>query len=162
MYYYLGQLDEAVTSHRKAVELAPNDHLKHSNLGDALWIAGQQAAAKLSFEEAERLAIDALDVNPNDQNYQMDLAWISAMLGKDNDARALIERARPQSLDDPYLYYIDGLVQLRSGNTGAALAAFETAVEKGYSQTLLAAEPHLKELHQNLQFNRLLVRSESP
>jgi len=162
MYYYLGQLDEAVASHRKAVELAPNDHLKHSNLGDALWIAGRHDAAKLAFEEAERLAIDALDVNPNDQNFQMDLAWISAMLGKDNDARALIERARPQSLDDPYLYYIDGLVRLRSGNTGAALAAFETAVEKGYSRTLLAAEPHLKELHQNPQFNRLLVRGEAP
>jgi len=162
MYYYLGQLDEAIDSHRKAVKLAANDHLKRSNLGDALWVAGKQEEAKEVFAAAERLAIVALDVNPNDANHEMDLAWIRAMLGKNNEARTLIEHARSQAANDPYGDYIDALIWLRSDDIDAALTALETAVQKGYSQTLLAAEPHLATLRMHPRFNRLLASSETP
>ena len=162
VHYYLGELDDAIDSHRKAVELAPNDHLKLSNLGDALWIAARYDEAMAAFEAAEQLAIAALDVNPNDANVEMDLAWIRAMLGKNDEARTLIEHARSQASDDPYIDYIDALIWLRSDNTDAALTALEAAVQKGYSQTLLAAEPHLAALRQQPRFNRLLAHSETP
>jgi tetratricopeptide (TPR) repeat protein/TolB-like protein/DNA-binding winged helix-turn-helix (wHTH) protein len=157
-YYYLGRLDEAINSHRKAVELAPNDHVFRSNLGDALWIAGNIEDAGRAFEEAEELATRALQVNQHDPYYYVDLAWISAMLDKHADARALIERARATGFDDPYLHYIDGLVLLRSGDTDAALAALERAAENGYSLQILAAEPHLASISGNPRFNAILER----
>jgi tetratricopeptide (TPR) repeat protein/TolB-like protein/DNA-binding winged helix-turn-helix (wHTH) protein len=160
MYYFLGDLDAAIDNHRQATLLAPNDALTHSNLGDALWIAGRHDEAILSFEEAEKLAIAALDVNPNDPNRQMDLAWILAMLGRVEEARALIERAQSLSPDDPYVYFIDALIWLQTDDAEEALAALEMAVDKGYSKTLLAAEPHLSRLRQHPQFNQLLSRSE--
>jgi Flp pilus assembly protein TadD len=158
IYYYLGRLDEAIDSHRKAVELAPNDHLARSNLGDALWIAGNIDEAREVFETAEKLATSALQVNPNDPYSQIDLAWISAMLDKHSDARALIEQARAAELDDPYLHYIDGLVLLRSGDADAALSALELAAEKGYSLQMMAAEPHLASIHGNPRFSAILER----
>ena len=157
-YYYLGRLDEAIDNHRIAVDLARNDHLIWSNLGDALWIAGSIDEARQAFEEAEKLATSALQVNPNDPYSQIDLAWISAMLNKHVDARQLIEQARASDLDDPQLHYIDGLILLRSGDTEAALSALELAAEKGYSLQMMAAEPHLASIRGNPRFNAILER----
>ena len=156
-YYYLGRLNEAIDNHRIAVDLGRNDHLNWSNLGDALWIAGSIDEARQAFEEAEELAISALQVNPNDPYSQIDLAWISAMLDKHEEARAFIEQVRAE-IDDPYLHYIDGLVLLRSGNTDAALSALEHAAEEGYSLQMMAAEPHLASIHGNPRFRAILER----
>jgi tetratricopeptide (TPR) repeat protein/TolB-like protein len=160
IHYYLGDLDAAIANHRQAVELAPNDALTHSNLGDALWIAGHHDEATQSFEAAEKLVVAAFDVNPNDANRQMDLAWIRAMLGQVDTARTLIERSRSLSPDDPYVNFIDALIWLRTDDAEKALRALELAVDKGYPKTLLAAEPHLARLRQHPRFNQLLSRSE--
>jgi tetratricopeptide (TPR) repeat protein len=158
IHYYLGQLDEAIGNQRKAIKLAPNDHLMWSNLGDALWISGNIHEAREAFETAEELVTSALQVNPNYPYSFIDLAWISAMLDKHAEARALIERARAAELDDPYLHYIDGLILLRSGDTDPALSALELAAENGYSLQMMAAEPHLASIRGNPRFRAILDR----
>jgi tetratricopeptide (TPR) repeat protein/DNA-binding winged helix-turn-helix (wHTH) protein len=158
IHYYLGQLDEAISNQRKAIKLAPNDHLMWSNLGDALWISGNIHEAREAFETAEELVTSALQVNPNYPYSFIDLAWISAMLDKHAEARALIERARAAELDDPYLHYIDGLILLRSGDTDPALSALELAAENGYSLQMMAAEPHLASIRGNPRFRAILDR----
>lgn len=160
--YYLGELDEAVESHREATRLAPNNALAQSNLGDALWIAGRHQEARDAFEKARQLVTQGLDVNPNDPLAQMDLAWIMAMLGKSDEARELIDRALAQAPEDPYVYYIDALIWLRLEDDDKALASLDTAVSKGYSKVLLAAEPHLASLRQDPRFNQLLADGEEP
>jgi tetratricopeptide (TPR) repeat protein len=156
MQYYLGDLDAAIRSHTSAIELEPNDRLAHSNLGDALWIAGRTEEARLEFEIAESLATVALQVNPNDALIVMDLAWIRAMLGKPDDARALIDRARELAPDDPYTHYYDGLVSMRAGHRDAALDAIDIAIANGYSRPLLAADPHLAALKDEPRFTALI------
>ena len=156
MYYYLGRLDEAIESHKKAIELTPNNHLRWSNLGDALWIAGQKDEAREAFAKAELLARNALKVNPNDPNGQMDLAWISAMLDDFDAASDYIDRARRQAPDDPYVHYIDGLILLRNGQTELALAALEDAANMGYSTKMMAAEPHLASIRGNPRFRAIV------
>jgi TolB-like protein/Flp pilus assembly protein TadD/DNA-binding winged helix-turn-helix (wHTH) protein len=156
LYYYVGRLDAAIDAHQQAVELAPNDPLTWANLGDALWFDGDSVASGRAFATAETLARSALGVNPNDANALMDLAWISAMLGKHEDARRLIDSATGQAPDDPYVHYYDGLIWLKSGNPEAALGALEAASAKGYPLQLLAAEPHLQELHRNPRFRAII------
>ncbi len=158
VHYYLGQFDEAIDSHRKAVELTPKDTLIWSNFGDALWIAGRKDEARTVFETAEKLAMIALQVNPNDPNSQMDLAWISAMLGKFDTARQSINRARSQSSDNPYVHYIDALILLHIGETEAALSALELAADKGYSLQIIAVEPHLASVRENPRFRAIVNR----
>ena len=156
LYYYLGRFDESVDAQSQAIKLAPNDHLAWSNLGDALWIFGKHTLAKEAFLTAEQLATSALQVNPNDPGYLMDLAWISTMLDKTQEADKLIDRARTQSPDDPYVHYIEGLMLLHNEKTDAALSSFETAAEKGYSVQMLAADPQLAALRGNAKFDDII------
>ncbi|MGI9232372.1 MAG: tetratricopeptide repeat protein, partial [Woeseiaceae bacterium] len=156
MHYYLGDLDAAIASHNQAIELQPNDHLARSNLGDALLHAGREEEARREFTKAEAMVEAALDVNPNDPFSMMDLAWILAMLDKHEEARALMDKARSMAPDDPYTHYYDGMVFLRAGDTDAALDALEIAAEKGYSRRMMAAEPHLKELKNDVRFSAIV------
>ena len=162
MNYYLGEIDAAIESHRKAVQMEPNDHLKRSNLGDALWVAGRHEAALESYRQAQSLALAALNVNPGDANIKLDLAWINAMLGETDAARRLIDNAREQSPDDPYVDFINALIWQRNGDSDKALAAVRDAIQKGYSKILIAAEPHLEELRQDPRFNELMSISKNP
>lgn len=161
MYYYLGELDLSIDAHSRAVGLGPNDHLAWSNLGDALWIDGQREQAEEAFDTAEELAKSALRVNPNDPNYLMDLAWITTMLGKKEDADKLITRARTQAPDDPYVHYIEGLMLMQAGQKDSALSSFRIAAEKGYSLQMLAADPQLTALRGNPEFDKITEQAGS-
>ena len=160
--YYRGELDEAIDYHRKAVELVPNDHLKRSNLGDALWVAGRRDEAIEVFESAGMHGAAALEVNPNDPTTQLDMAWISTMLGEHAEAQDFIVLARAESPDDPYVDYIEGLIRAHNGDPDAAFAALERAIGKGYPREILAADPQLAALRQYPRFNRLLTRTRPP
>jgi tetratricopeptide (TPR) repeat protein/TolB-like protein/DNA-binding winged helix-turn-helix (wHTH) protein len=161
MHYYLGNQDQAIASHNMAVELSPNDTLNWLNLGDALWDAGRTDESRQAFEQAEELVAKAVAVNPNNALSLMDLAWISAMLDKPDEALELIGRARELAPDDPFVHYINGLILLRRGNTDAAIAELRLAADNGYSLKLMAAEPHLASLRGHPEFDAI-IRSGSP
>ena len=161
MYYYLNRPVDAIEALRKSVELSPNDHLAWSNLGDALWMDGQTDESRAAFQNAERLAAAALKVNPNDPGYLMDLAWITAMLDRPQEARVLINRALAATPDDPYGRYYSGLIRMRAGERGDSLPDFEAALEKGYPVNLLAQDPQLEPLRGDPRFRRMTAAAES-
>jgi tetratricopeptide (TPR) repeat protein/DNA-binding winged helix-turn-helix (wHTH) protein len=158
LYYYTGRHDEAVTSHRRAIDITPDDYLAWSNLGDALWNAARFEEANQVFQTAEELASSALEVNTNDANTLMDLAWISAMLDKNEVARSLLDRSLMHAPNDPYVHYYNGLVLLRSGDPDAALKSLYIALQKGYPVKIMAAEPHLAALQGDSRFRAMLGR----
>ena len=160
MYYYLGLSAQAVEALRTSVELIPNNHLAWSNLGDALWVDGQAEEARAAFQTASKLAVAALEVNPSDPGYLMDLAWITAMLDRPHEARELADRALMAAPDDPYGFYYSGLVHLRAGEIEDALLEFEGALERGYPIRLLAGDPHLMVLRGDSRFQRVLASGE--
>lgn len=159
LYYYTERLDEAIASHRKATQLAPNDNLSWSNLGDALWVAGQKDASREAYENARSLTARTLDVNPDNPQALMDMAWILTMLGETEAGRAAIQHAHELS-DDPYISYIDGLMRARNGDIDGAIEALTDAVENGQSTTMMAAEPHLAALRDNEDFRKLAGMSQ--
>ncbi len=161
MYYYLGKTDPAIAALENATSLAPNDHLVWANLGDALSFSEQAARSSQAFNRAEGLAESRLAVNRKDAETMIDLAWIKAMLGKMEDAEALIVRAQRIAPGDPYVHYIHGLVLTRMGEHTAALVELETAVEMGYPLVMLAAEPHLTELKGIPRFAALVKKQDA-
>ena len=156
LHYYLGQLEASVQHHEMAVAIEPGDYLARSNLGDALWIAGDRDAAQDAYDTALVLASDVFAVNPNDPFTMMDLAWLHAMLGDAGEARELMARASALAPDDPYTHYYDGLVRYRSGDSDGAIAALGVAVDSGYPAALLAAEPHLESLRADNRFQQII------
>jgi tetratricopeptide (TPR) repeat protein/DNA-binding winged helix-turn-helix (wHTH) protein len=160
MYYYLDRPAQAIEALRKSVELSPNDHLAWSNLGDALWMGSQVEESRSAFQTAEGLASAALEVNPNDPTYLMDLAWITAMLDRPREARSLIDRALAAAPDDPYGHYYSGLIRLRVEDHDSALGDFRAALAQGYPVNLLAQDPQLESI-QNMQRFRNLVEPQN-
>lgn len=158
MYYYLGETDKSIDAHNQAIRLEPNDRLAWSNLGDALRVAGHDHEAREAFATAERLTRDALLVNANDPNTQMDLAWITANLGRVEEAEELIARARSLAPQDPYIHYYEGLIFLHKGEANAALDHFERALDEGYSTQMLAADPQLMALRGEPRFEQAVQR----
>jgi len=152
MQYYLGDYDDAARSLRSAIDLAPNDHLFWSNLGDILWVAGLNEESEEAYREAAERADTALEVNPNDAAVMMDRAWIRAMLGDREAALEEIGRASSRLPDDPYADYILTLIFNRYGDTDRAMTTLEQAVDKGYSVVIIGADPQLAPLHDDPRF----------
>lgn len=158
MHYYLGELSEARATLERAIAIAPQYHLPWSNLGDVLASSGDIEGARAAFTEAERLARAQLEVNTQNADRIIDLAWITAMLGRLDEARELIDRARSLAPDDPYVYFYDALVRVRGGgDADAAIDRLEGAVERGFSRALIRAEPHLAELRSQERFAKLVA-----
>ncbi len=156
LYYYLGKMPDAVAAHRRAIALAPNDHLAWANLGDALSFTSDKEAAREAFGTAERLAESKLSINPNDAGTLIDLAWIEAMLDKPEEARRLVARARELTPGDPYVHFVSALVTIHAGGDDTALYDdLQAAVQMGYPLKLLAAEPHLGSLRGQPEFAAL-------
>jgi len=156
MYYYLGNNKEAVTALENATKLAPKNHLVWSNLGDALSFSGQLERTDQAFRKAEGFAESQLAINLRDAETMTDLAWIKAMRGKMEDAVDFAVRAQNIAPGDPQVHFIYGLVLSRLGDYAAAAVELETAVEMGYPPGMLAAEPHLKELKEKVEFSALM------
>jgi len=161
-YYYLGRLDEAISAHTRATEIAPNDHVAWSGLGDALWAAGNEAESIAAYEQAEALAAETLQVNPNDAYTQLDLAWINAMLGRHVEARQFLERAQTIATIDPVFHYIDALIHVRAGRADEAIGALELAIDNGFSEKTLAVEPLLAPLRSDPRFAALVSGPGAP
>jgi tetratricopeptide (TPR) repeat protein/DNA-binding winged helix-turn-helix (wHTH) protein len=155
MYYYLGENEDAIAAYQKAIELASNDHLAWMSLGDALSFTKDRGATHAAFIKAEELAEVSLSVNPMEAGTMMDLAWIKAMLGKQDEARKAIARAREITPGDPYVHLITALISVRFGDSSTVYDELEQAIEAGYSRELLAVEPHLKSIWQDPRFQAL-------
>jgi adenylate cyclase len=157
VHYYLGDVVQATALLEQAIAGAPEDYLPRSNLGDVLTLAGDAAAANEAFVAAERLARTQLNVNAQDSALLVDLAWITAMLGRLDESRELVDRAMAMDPDDPYAHFYDALIHARVGNTEAALDRLETAIAKGYSRAMVRAEPHLAALRGQARFAKLVA-----
>ena len=156
MNYYLGNYDDAAAAVEAGIELAPSDYLLWMNLGDILDAAGKTEESRSAFTTAEELTASNLEVNANEPELLLDLAWIKAMLDNESDAYDYISRASDALPDDPYADYVRGLIHNRFGNQDAAIDAFELAVDNGYSRVMLSAEPHLQQLKEHARFRALL------
>jgi len=155
--YYLGDFDQSVIAHRRAVELEPQVYSTWLNLGDSLYFANKRAAASDAYRRTIELAEQQLDVNSNDSYTLTSLAWGKAMTGEFDEARGYAARAVDVDSNDPYSHYYVALIELKAGNQARAVASIEAALKTGYDPAVLAIEPHLEKLRSNPKFDRLLA-----
>ena len=159
LYYYLWDFPKSVATHRKAVELSPEDATKWINLADALHFAGRESEARKAFSRSAELAEQRLAVDPMDADTTFMYAWALHMLGRWQEAREALDKGLALAEDDPYGLYYAGLIELRSGEKDEALSSFRKAVEKGYPPTMLAAEPYIGDLRNDPAFEAVLAVS---
>lgn len=159
-HYYLGDFAEAIEAHRRAVELAPNSASSWIGLADALHFGGDEEEAISAYAKTIELSRMQVNINNDDTESLMYLAWASAMSGNLDEASAHANQAVELDPADPYSHYFDAIVKLHRDEVDAALDALQLAVETGYPVAMLAAEPILKELQQNSRFADMLASIE--
>jgi Flp pilus assembly protein TadD len=86
LYYEAGDKENALASYKQAVRLAPNEPNYHKNLAD-FYIMEEGRA-----EEAMKLYVEVLSLNPLDIEALNATGMICTALGKINDARYFYER----------------------------------------------------------------------
>ncbi|HNP62445.1 MAG TPA: tetratricopeptide repeat protein [Woeseiaceae bacterium] len=158
--YYLGNFSEAVDAQRRAVELAPNSGSSWIGIADALYFDGELDEASHAYEKTIELSRQRLGVNQKDTEAMMYLAWSLAMTGDPDEAAVYAARGVEIDPADPYSHYFDAIVKLKGGDTAAAIASLEVAVESGYPLAMLEAEPILKGIRQNPRFVDLLKKNQ--
>ncbi len=157
IYYYLGDFDKSVATHRKAVELSPGQALMWTNLGDALHFTDRTEESASAFQRAAEISEQRLETNPSDTESVFLLAWSQHMLGNSEDALALVAKILPNTPNDPYGFYYDALIKNQSGDQAGALESLRTALDKGYPAKMLIAEPLLGELRNNKKFQAMIA-----
>ena len=155
IHYYLGQFEESVIVHKKAVEQSPDDALMWLNLADALYFSGRRDEATEAFSRGADLALRQLDIDATNSEAMFSLAWAREMLGDSDEAQILVERGLEIMPGDPYGFYYDALIKTRLGQYDAAIHSLESAVAMGYPPRMLATEPYLAELRSRNDFQTL-------
>jgi len=130
-YYQAGQLTEAVTAYRKAVELKSDYDAAWANLGAAYY-------AQQDLEQAEEAYLKAIDLSPKDADviYNLGAIYLQQSLStgapdqqKVNKALEQINRAVELNPDLAQPYYGLGVANQLLGNSEAAIEAFEKFLE---------------------------------
>ena len=157
IYCYLGDFEKSVATHRKAVELSPGLALMWTNLGDALYFAGQAEESEDAFRRAADISRQRLQTNPSRTESVFLLAWSQHMLGNTADALSLAAKGLRDAPNDPYNFYYDALIKNRSGDRAGALDSLQTALHKGYPVEMLVAEPLLGKLRVTEEFKAMIA-----
>ena len=157
IYYYLGEFDDSVAMHRKAVELSPGIAVMWTNLADALYFLGNTEESASAYRQAAEISRQRLAANRSDTESLINLAWSEHMLGNTDAALDLVARALSIAANDPYSFYYDALIKNRSGDTNGALESLQTALQMGYPAEMLMAEPLLGDLRNQARFKSMLA-----
>jgi TolB-like protein/tetratricopeptide (TPR) repeat protein/DNA-binding winged helix-turn-helix (wHTH) protein len=156
-YYYLGEFDQAVSIHRKAVELFPESDVAWLNLADALVFSSESGLAAATYRKSAELSEKLLRVDPRDSMTLCRLAWATAMLRNGPRAEELINRARESAPNNPYVHYYEALLRTRNGAYDAALDSLEIALDSGFPRIMLVSEPLLADLRDTERFSTLVL-----
>ena len=116
-----GRAEAAVTLLRRAATVRPGHADSHFGLGNALWLAGQRAAAEAAWQAA-------LAVQPRHLPALLHLAKAREEAGATQDAIGYCERAITLAPRDALAHAALASALLASGQNDAALAAAQQAL----------------------------------
>lgn len=154
--FFLGRFEEAAQFSQKAIDRSPEKFDYWGNLADAYrMIPAQSNKAADAYAQAIRLAKAQLKINPNDSDVLSALAQYYSRTNDPENARSYLNRALragPQNVD---VLRVACLIQLETGDRKEALAWLRKAVIAGYPREQLLANPELRSLHSDPEFNRL-------
>jgi thioredoxin-like negative regulator of GroEL len=85
-----------------------------------------------------------------------ELALCYSMVGKENEALALIASAAAQSPSDPEIPYRAAEIDEQGGDHAAALKKLAQAVHMGYSVADIRRNPTFAQLHKDPKYQSLL------
>ncbi|HKR30842.1 MAG TPA: protein kinase [Terriglobales bacterium] len=155
-YYYLHQYDLSIELFNKAVQLAPDSWMYVGNLGDAYRLAGKREIAAGIYDKAINLGNKDLRVNPRNASTMGGLGLWYARKGDVQQGLRLIADARSIDPNNVDLMYFQAQIAAMANDKPTALAALGAAFKKGLRPAFALAEPDLRSLASDPQFQQLI------
>jgi eukaryotic-like serine/threonine-protein kinase len=160
--FFLGRFQEAAKYYQRAIDLTPEKYDYWGNLADAYrMIPAESSKAAASYQKAIQLAEAQLDINLNDSDVLSSLAQYYSRTNDPVRARKYLEKALKVSPTNVDILRIACLVHLEAGERQEALAWLGKAVTAGYPREQLLANPELKSLHSDPEFDHLAKEATS-
>jgi eukaryotic-like serine/threonine-protein kinase len=150
-----GDYAGAVEAYRQAIELRPNAHIAHRNLGDALRRLGRTQEADNAYRRAVALVEADLAVNPRDARTLAYMAIYLAKVGEEQQALDAIAQALAIAPNDIQVLYGAGVVYALRGRSEAAVSALQRAVAGGFSRSTVRGDEDLAGLSHLAAFQDL-------
>ncbi len=135
-YYDQGELDQAVSELKKAIELDPNDAEAHRNLGTAYGEQGKWEESVVAYEQA-------IEIAPDYGEAYGDVAAAYFYIGKLAEATAAGEKGIELAPDYAMAYNNLGVVYGSQGQIDTAIGLFEKGIQ---------IDPDCADAHYNLGF----------
>jgi arylsulfatase A-like enzyme/cytochrome c-type biogenesis protein CcmH/NrfG len=126
-YMGVGQPARAVALNRRALEIRPDDAQAHFNLANALTFLAETRPAM--FAEARVHYDRALELNPRYADAYLTYASLIEQTGANDQALALLQRARSAGVRDPEIETRIAVLELKRENVEAAKEAFRRGLE---------------------------------
>ncbi len=142
--YYRQDYLESARLYRKAIEIRDKDHLIWGYLGTTLYWSGpaHQEESRVALRRAIELARERLAaVNETDAAVLSQLANYYALMGDAAETIRLLQSAELQNSDQDWLLYDIGYAYELIGYRSEAIRFIARAIEFGYDEESLAADP---------------------
>jgi tetratricopeptide (TPR) repeat protein len=163
VYYMEERYAEAAAMCEKALELNDTSYKTWAALGNAYhWVPGKGELSRDAYRRAVELAEDQRRLKPNDPWLITSLAGYYAVLGENDRALALIERALEIDAENPRIAYFAGHAYEQMRDRDRAVEWIGRALENGYSKSDAQSDPFLKELRRDRRFQEMLEGTGRP
>ncbi len=156
--FFQGRWAEAIDLYRRASALAPNDPLPIANLADALWAAGDRAAAAQEYQRGLALCERQLASGRRTRTLLDLRARCLAHLGRGEEAVLAAQDAIREFPDNPETTFVAALVAAINGDETTCLAWTRRAIELGAPRAWFAG-PEFERLAGKASFRALLAQA---
>ena len=167
LYYLQGRFEEAVPVYRRAAELSPLDLWKHLALADALVrLPGRRPETLAEYRETERLALQALKVDPKEAETHAALGAARAETEGPEKGIPSVRRAIALDPESPVVHQYAAIVFQSAGRTAEALDSIEKALAHGLTVDEVEAVPQFAQLRTDPRYRKIVEtnrnRKETP
>jgi eukaryotic-like serine/threonine-protein kinase len=133
-------LDEAVKTFRRAIELDPNYALAHGALGETLATYVMKGMGGVTYyDEAESALQRAIDIDPKAIEPRIFLVFIYLGAGEKQKARDLVEKLRREAPNSAVVHNVAGTLYRLDGLYDEALREFDRQLKINPTEVVITA-----------------------
>lgn len=156
LYYFEGQFELAASYFNQALKLERGSYQVWNNFAEALEQLDRREEALNAFRQAQLLAMELLQVNPNDAEIQVVFADVSAALGEMEAARQALAAALRLAPTEAYTQLAIGVFyEARLKDRAEALKWLAKAIKHGQTLREIDKLPALRRLREDPRFQQL-------
>jgi len=157
--FAMRKFDEAAHNFELGLNLDKTSWLGWGNVGDAYyWAPGKRSQAASAYREAVRLADEKLKVNPKDGRVLAYRATYLAMLDRQDEATASLQKALSAAPRDPDVQFRAAILYNHFADTKQTSESLRKAMTGGVTAQMIRDTPDFDHLQNDVEFKNLMSK----